>query len=111
MSLISPVLAFGFSTTDAIVIMFVCLLMFGSKKLPELAKAMGQAMREFKKASNEVEDNFRSAVHDEDRKKIEDERRRLEDERRRMEDERRRAATPAETVSAQAQQTPPPEKL
>jgi TatA/E family protein of Tat protein translocase len=104
MSLISPVLAFGFSTTDAIVIMFVCLLMFGSKKLPELAKAMGQAMREFKKASNEVEDNFRSAIHDEDRKK-------LEDERRRMEEERRRAGAPAMPVSAEAQQTRPPEKL
>ncbi len=37
-------------------VMFLCLLMFGSKKLPELAKAMGQSMREFKKAANEVDD-------------------------------------------------------
>jgi sec-independent protein translocase protein TatA len=50
-------------------VMFLCLLMFGSKKLPELAKALGQSMREFKKAANEVEDNFHSAVREEERKK------------------------------------------
>jgi sec-independent protein translocase protein TatA len=49
--------------------MFLCLLLFGSKKLPELARAMGQSMREFKKAQNEVEDNFHAAVREEDRKK------------------------------------------
>ena len=29
-------------------------LLFGAKKLPELAKGMGQAMREFSKAKNEI---------------------------------------------------------
>ncbi len=34
-------------------VMFLCLLFFGSQKLPDLAKAMGQSIREFKKAANE----------------------------------------------------------
>ncbi len=70
MSLFHPALAFlNLSSGDIILVMFLCLLMFGSKKLPELAKAFGQSMREFKKAANEVEDNFRTAVQEEDRKK------------------------------------------
>ena len=36
-------------------VMFLCLLFFGSAKLPGLAKAMGQSIREFKKAANEDE--------------------------------------------------------
>lgn len=50
-------------------VMFLCLLFFGSKKLPDLAKAMGQSVREFKKAASEVEDNFNVAVKEEDRKR------------------------------------------
>jgi len=37
-------------------IMFLCLLFFGSKKLPDLAKAMGQSIKEFKKASSDEGD-------------------------------------------------------
>lgn len=67
---LSPAIAFlNLSGPELILIMFFCLLMFGSKKLPELAKAMGQSMKEFKKAASEVEDNFHSAVQEEERKK------------------------------------------
>jgi sec-independent protein translocase protein TatA len=52
-----PALAFlSMNGGEMFFVMFLCLLMFGSKKLPELAKAMGQSMREFKKAANEVDD-------------------------------------------------------
>ncbi len=40
---------------DMILILLVVLLLFGAKKLPELAKGMGQAVREFSKAKDEVE--------------------------------------------------------
>jgi sec-independent protein translocase protein TatA len=40
---------------DGILILIVILLLFGAKKLPELAKGMGQAVREFSKAKDEVE--------------------------------------------------------
>ena len=51
---------FGVGTTELIVIMFVILLLFGAKKLPELAQGLGKGIREFKKASNEIQDEFRS---------------------------------------------------
>ena len=43
---------------QAIFILFVLLLLFGAKKLPELAKGLGQAIREFSKAKNEIQDEI-----------------------------------------------------
>ncbi len=40
----------AFGTTEVLVILFVALLLFGAKRLPELARAMGEAVNEFKKA-------------------------------------------------------------
>lgn len=40
--------------TEIIIILFILILLFGAKKLPELAQGMGSAMREFKKASREA---------------------------------------------------------
>ena len=42
--------AFGF---DTLIIFFLVLLLFGAKKLPELAKGLGQAVREFSKAKDD----------------------------------------------------------
>ena len=52
------------------VVLFVVLLLFGGSKLPELARGLGKAKREFKKASEEVEDEVRSAVEEDERKKL-----------------------------------------
>lgn len=38
-----------------ILIAVVVLLMFGGKKIPELMKGLGQGLKEFKNATNEVE--------------------------------------------------------
>jgi sec-independent protein translocase protein TatA len=58
----------------------IAVLLFGGSKLPELARGMGKAKREFKKASEEVEDEVRSAIDEDERRKtrlreIEDEER------------------------------------
>ncbi len=39
---------------DLIVILLIILLLFGSKKLPELARGLGQAMKEFHKGKDEL---------------------------------------------------------
>ena len=44
-----------FSGGDLLIILFICLLLFGAKKLPELARGMGQALREFHKAKDEFD--------------------------------------------------------
>jgi len=40
---------------EIIVILIIVILLFGAKKLPELAKALGHGLREFKKATKEFE--------------------------------------------------------
>ena len=50
---------------EMVVIAIVILLLFGAKKLPELARGMGKAMKEFKKATKEVEDDIKSAMEEE----------------------------------------------
>ncbi len=39
---------------EMLVIMLVVLLLFGSKRLPELAKGIGKSMKEFRKAAEDV---------------------------------------------------------
>lgn len=62
------------SFSDSIFIFFLALLIFGPKKLPELARQLGKLMAEFRRASNEfrmqMEDELRLAEQAEQQKKI-----------------------------------------
>jgi sec-independent protein translocase protein TatA len=40
---------------DMMVILFIVLLLFGAKKLPELARGMGRAVKEFSAGRDEIE--------------------------------------------------------
>ena len=46
---------------EMVVIALVILLLFGAKKLPELAKGLGQGIREFKGAVDGVKDEIKDA--------------------------------------------------
>jgi sec-independent protein translocase protein TatA len=43
---------FGLGGPEMLLILFALLLLFGGKKIPELAKGLGKGIREFKDASN-----------------------------------------------------------
>src|SRR5215470_5696569 len=62
------------SLGDSAFIFFLALLLFGPKKLPELARQLGKLMAEFRRASNEfrmqMEEELRIADQEEQRKKI-----------------------------------------
>ena len=45
---------FGISTSEFFIILAVALMLLGPKKLPEMARAIGRAIGEFKKASSEM---------------------------------------------------------
>lgn len=49
---------FGLSGGEMIVILLAFLILFGSKKIPEFAQALGKGMKEFKKATSEIEDSI-----------------------------------------------------
>jgi sec-independent protein translocase protein TatA len=45
-------------TGEILLVFLIALLLFGPNKLPELGKALGRAIREFKKAEQEVKSAF-----------------------------------------------------
>lgn len=53
---------------ELLIIMLVILVLFGSKKIPDLAQGLGKGIREFKKAIRDVEDDIKVSVNDSDKK-------------------------------------------
>jgi sec-independent protein translocase protein TatA len=51
---------------EIILILLVILILFGAKKIPELAQGLGKGMREFKKSLKDVEDEIK--VDDKEKK-------------------------------------------
>ncbi len=47
--------AFGIGGTELLIILAIVLLLFGGAKLPQLARGLGQSMKEFKKAAKDDE--------------------------------------------------------
>ncbi len=58
---------------EIFLILLIVLLLFGAKRLPELSRSMGKSLREFKNATSEVEEDFRSAMNEEPKKQKEKE--------------------------------------
>ena len=81
---------------DSIFIFLLALVLFGPKKLPEIARQVGKLVAEFRRASNEF------------KFQIQEEMRQMEDEERRKKLEESRAATAA---AAKAEEIPPPPEI
>ena len=55
----------GLGPTELLIILVIVLLLFGSTKLPKLARSLGQAQREFKQGvSDDAKDAAKDAVTD-----------------------------------------------
>ncbi|QBG46324.1 twin-arginine translocase TatA/TatE family subunit [Verrucomicrobia bacterium S94] len=50
--------------SELLVILFIILLLFGSKKLPELSRSLGKSLGEFKKGKEDLEREIRSVEED-----------------------------------------------
>lgn len=48
---------FGIGFQELLLIFLIVLLLFGSSRLPEIARSLGKAIREFKKASRDIKDD------------------------------------------------------
>jgi sec-independent protein translocase protein TatA len=47
-----------------VIVVLAVLLLFGARKIPELARGLGQGIKEFKKATREVTDEIHNAAED-----------------------------------------------
>jgi sec-independent protein translocase protein TatA len=55
---------FNLGGGEIILILALILILFGAKKLPELAKGLGQGIKEFKKATREVTDEVSRSLEE-----------------------------------------------
>jgi sec-independent protein translocase protein TatA len=58
------ILALGFGNfggPDVFIILLIVLILFGAKKLPDLARSLGQSMNEFKKAREDIDRELQDA--------------------------------------------------
>jgi len=60
-----PLLLGMLNTPEIIALLVLALILFGAKKLPELAKGLGHGIKEFRKASREISDELNTAIHEE----------------------------------------------
>ena len=56
----------AFGTREILLILVAILLLFGAKRLPELARSLGRSMKEFKKGAQDVVDTIESADDESD---------------------------------------------
>ncbi len=63
MNLLSAIVLFGVpGGWEWVIIVLVVLLLFGAKKIPELARGLGRGIREFKDATREIKDEIDEGV-------------------------------------------------
>ncbi len=62
-------LILGLGVPEVIGILLVILLLFGGRKIPELARGLGRGIREFNNAKNAVESEIKEGIKEGDREK------------------------------------------
>jgi sec-independent protein translocase protein TatA len=66
-----PFLIAGLGAQEMIIIALVVLVLFGARKIPEFARGLGQGVKEFKKASQNVKEEINKETK-EVKKELED---------------------------------------
>jgi sec-independent protein translocase protein TatA len=54
----------GLGGTEVMLIVLAILLLFGAKKIPELARGLGKGIREFKDATKEIKSDIENSAKD-----------------------------------------------
>jgi sec-independent protein translocase protein TatA len=59
---------FGIGAQELMIIFLIVLLLFGANRIPEIARGLGKGIRDFKKATREIDDEVR--LSDDDRRRL-----------------------------------------
>ena len=60
---------FNIGPGELILILLILLILFGAKRLPEIGRALGKSLGEFKKGMQEAKEEMKDSSHNEDVKK------------------------------------------
>lgn len=59
-----PLILVGIGWQELILIFLVVLLIFGARRIPDIAQGIGKGIREFKKALRDTEDEIKNNIKD-----------------------------------------------
>jgi sec-independent protein translocase protein TatA len=59
---------FGLGPWELALIFLVILLLFGAKRLPDIAQGLGKGIKEFKRAVKDTQDEIKSSMNETDKK-------------------------------------------
>ena len=59
---------FGIGSQELLIIFLIVLLLFGANRIPEIARGLGKGIRDFKRATREIDDEVRRP--DDDRPRL-----------------------------------------
>ena len=59
---------FGIGFSELLVILLICLLLFGAGRLPEIGKSLGEGIREFKRAMREAREDDPPKIKEDNKK-------------------------------------------
>lgn len=57
---------FNIGPAEMIVILVIALIVFGPKRLPEIGRTVGKSLREFRRASQDLKNEFQGSLEDEE---------------------------------------------
>lgn len=57
-----------FGMGELILILIIVLILFGASRLPEIARALGRSIKEFKKGAKEIKEDIEEATEDEEKR-------------------------------------------
>ena len=64
------ILGFSFGGYEVIIVLFVILLLFGGKKIPELMRGLGKGIKEFNNAKATIESEIKEGIKEADKKGV-----------------------------------------
>jgi sec-independent protein translocase protein TatA len=60
----------GIGTWEVVIIMFIVLMVFGSKRIPEIARGLGKGLAEFRRAARDVQNELTREIEAAERKLV-----------------------------------------
>jgi sec-independent protein translocase protein TatA len=63
-----PIFLFNLGAPEIILVLLVILVLFGAKKIPEMMQGLGKGIKEFKKATRDIESEITNAGNKDDKK-------------------------------------------
>jgi sec-independent protein translocase protein TatA len=68
LGIFKPIFLFNLGAPEIILVLLVILVLFGAKKIPDMMQGLGKGIKEFKKATRDIESEITNTTNSDDKK-------------------------------------------